>query len=151
MKELTGEEKLILEYKKGSKRALDDIFEKNKRLIYFVYQKYFSSSGCPKEDLCQEGGIGLMEAVERYDLEKRNGFKTYKVLWIKKKMFDFRRRFFRFPTEELVPKHNSIEYEPSSSEKCRNIVFELDNLVSCGKMPIDKAKKLLAKITKGTK
>jgi len=151
MKELTDEEKLILEYKKGSEKALESIVRANKDLICSIYQKYFSFSGCPKEDLCQEGNIGLMEAIKRYDPDKSGGFKTYKFVRIRKQMFDFRRRFFRFPTETLGPEHNLIEYEPPSSEKCRNLAFELDNLVSCGKMPLDKAKNLIGKIVKGTK
>lgn len=145
------ESELIKEYKAGSREALDELFAANNKLIYFVYQRFFSVSGCPKEDMFQEGCLGLMEAIKRFDPEKSHKFYNYKMVWIKKRMYDFRRNFFKLRTVELNDSHLAIQYSPPSSEKFRFALFELDNLVKAGKMPANKAKKILAKIQKGTK
>jgi len=147
----TEEGELILKYREGSTKALDEIFNNNQNLIYFVYQRHFSLSGCPKEDLCQEGNIGLFEAVKRFDPTKSDNFTSYKILWIKKRMYDFRRGFFKLRTEPLTSEHELIQYELPSSEKFRSAILELDRLVKCGKIHPDKARTILAKITKGTR
>ena len=54
----------------------------NLRLVISVAKRYVGL-GLSFEDLVQEGNVGLMEAVERYDPHKGNRFSTYAVWWIK--------------------------------------------------------------------
>jgi RNA polymerase primary sigma factor len=59
------------------------LIEKNLRLVVSVAVKY-GRSGVPLEDLIQEGNIGLIEAVERFDPEHGHRFSSYAVWRIRK-------------------------------------------------------------------
>src|SRR5215210_3709234 len=67
--------------KAGDKRARQRLIEKNLRLVISVAKKY-RGMGLPFEDLIQEGNIGLMKAVEKYDPERGFRFSTYATWWI---------------------------------------------------------------------
>lgn len=54
----------------------------NTGLVAFVAQKYKTTSLC-FEDLMQEGMVGLIKAVDRFDAERGNCFSTYAIFWIK--------------------------------------------------------------------
>ena len=66
----------------GDKRARQRLIEKNLRLVVSVAKRY-RDNGLPFEDLIQEGNIGLMKAVERFDPEKGFRFSTYATWWIR--------------------------------------------------------------------
>ena len=62
--------------KAGDKGARQKLIEKNLKLVVSVAKKY-RGYGLPFEDLIQEGNIGLMKAVEKYDPERGFRFSTY--------------------------------------------------------------------------
>jgi RNA polymerase primary sigma factor len=66
----------------GDPEARRRLVEKNLRLTVAVAKK-FRGQGLPFEDLIQEGNIGLMKAVEKFDPEMGNRFSTYATWWIR--------------------------------------------------------------------
>ena len=77
---LTKEEELALAHqaKAGDEDARRRLVEKNLRLVVSVAKRY-RRMGLPFEDLIQEGNIGLMTAVDRFDPEMGNPFSTYAI------------------------------------------------------------------------
>src|SRR4051812_13708360 len=75
---LSHEEEIALsrQAKAGDERARQRLMEKNLRLVVSVAKRY-RGMGLPFEDLIQEGNIGLMRAIDKYDPERGYRFSTY--------------------------------------------------------------------------
>ena len=63
--------------------AKDKMIESNLRLVVSIAIKYQRNGGVPFMDLVQEGNIGLMHALEKFDVSRNNKFSTFAVLWIR--------------------------------------------------------------------
>src|SRR5215203_1900825 len=66
----------------GDALARTRLVEKNLRLVVSVAKKY-RGYGVPFEDLIQEGNIGLMKAIEKFDLDPGWRFATYATWWVR--------------------------------------------------------------------
>jgi RNA polymerase primary sigma factor len=68
--------------KAGDAKARTRLVEKNLRLVVSVAKRY-RGYGVPFEDLIQEGNIGLMKAVEKFDPDRGWRFATYATWWVR--------------------------------------------------------------------
>lgn len=71
----------------GDARAKQTMIESNLRLVMAVARSYRGSS-VPFADLVQEGTIGLIQAVDRFDHRREVKFSTYAVWWIRRSILD---------------------------------------------------------------
>lgn len=98
---LTAEEEreLARRVRRGDEGAKKRLIEANMRLVVNIAKNYRNRS-IPFEDLVQEGAIGLMNAVDRFDPERGYRFSTYATHWIRQtigRALDFKARIVRVP------------------------------------------------------
>ena len=83
------EYKLIKNWQKNkNNNAINKLLSSYKKLVVSISKK-FSSYGLPQEDLIQEGTMGLVYAIERFDTSKGFRLYTYSHWWIKAMIQDY--------------------------------------------------------------
>ena len=80
-----AQEKLLARrVERGDMAAKDHMIEANLRLVVHIAKRYQrEDSGLTLTDLIQEGTIGLVRAVEKFDYRRGHRFSTYATLWIR--------------------------------------------------------------------
>ena len=127
---LTPEEelKVSLECKSGSKEAKTRLIESNLRLVFSIAKRYIGC-GLDFEDLIQEGNLGLMKAVDKFEPSLGFKFSTYATWWIKQSItraLADNGRLIRVPVHTyeqysklkkiLVILKNDLDREPTDEE-----------------------------------
>lgn len=81
-------EKLLSSYKKtGNLRIRNQIIVNNMGLVYAAAKKRLHiNSSLAFDDLVQEGTIGMIKGIERFDLNRNTRFSTYAYYWINQQM-----------------------------------------------------------------
>jgi len=79
------DEKLIENIKQEDKKALDCLIERYNDVVSMKANRFFMV-GAEKEDMIQEGMIGLYKAVKSFNTEKQNSFKTFANMCIERQL-----------------------------------------------------------------
>lgn len=93
----------------GDMRARDKLVRSNLRLVISIAKAY-SSRGMALEDLIQEGNIGLMRAIEKYEYQRGYKFSTYATWWIRQavtRTIADKSRLIRLPVH-MVEVYNKV-------------------------------------------
>jgi len=118
----------------GDAHAKEMLIKANLRFVVNVAKKY-QNQGLPLSDLISEGNIGLMNAIERYDVDKGYHFISYAVWWIRQailKAICEKSRLIRLPlnrANELVQIEktkkmllsNGAKEEPAVEDIAKNV------------------------------
>ncbi len=105
----------------GDKDAREKLLKANLRFVVNVAKKY-QNQGLPLSDLISEGNIGLLNAIERYDVNKGYHFISYAVWWIRQailKAICEKSRMIRLPlnrANELVQIEKARKLVQNSSK-----------------------------------
>jgi RNA polymerase primary sigma factor len=129
--ELMHMERLVLD----GQAAREHLGRANTRLVVSIAKRYMSQ-GLPFPDLIQEGNVGLMRAVDKYDYKRGNRFSTYATWWIRQAI-----------TRALAQKTRTIRIPLHMTERIRQMYRTAQSLEqSLGRRPtpeeIAKAMKL---------
>ena len=79
------DEKLIENVKQEDQTALNCLIERYNDLVTMKANKFFMV-GAEKEDMIQEGMIGLYKAIKSFDTEKQNSFKTFANMCVERQL-----------------------------------------------------------------
>ena len=79
------DEQIVLEVQKGDKQALSYLMNKYKELVNIKVSKYFMV-GAERDDIVQEGLIGLFKAIKMYNQDKNNSFKSFANMCIERQL-----------------------------------------------------------------
>ncbi len=139
---LTHEEEIDLSKraKAGDQKARQRLIEKNLRLVISVAKKY-RGMGLPFEDLIQEGNIGLMKAVEKFDPDRGWRFSTYATWWVRQavqRAVADKGRTIRVPVHmgekirKMARTYNELsaefEREPTDEEAARGLGWTVEEV-----------------------
>lgn len=83
-----SDEQLVLHIKEdtaNNKEALEYLLNKYKELVYMKVSKYFII-GAEKDDIIQEGMIGLYKAIQSFKQDKHNSFRTFANMCIERQL-----------------------------------------------------------------
>jgi RNA polymerase primary sigma factor len=141
---LTAEEEIALTRKAraGDAKARQRLIESNMRLVINIARSYRSRL-IPLEDLIQEGAIGLMHAVERYDPDKGFRLSTYATHWIRQaigRAIDNKSKAIRVPShvsqslrrieKERMRLYRELGHEPSPEQLAAALGLSTKRLVN---------------------
>jgi RNA polymerase primary sigma factor len=142
--ELKDINKRMNEGERGSRAAKKEMIEANLRLVISIAKKY-TNRGLQFLDLIQEGNIGLMKAVDKFEYRRGYKFSTYATWWIRQaitRSIADQARTIRIPVHmiETINKMNRI-----SRQHLQEHGFEPDAGLLAEKMeiPEDKIRKIM--------
>jgi RNA polymerase primary sigma factor len=123
--------------------AVERMLKCNLRLVVSVAKRYINVSPTPLLDLVQEGNIGLLKAIEKFNWRLGFRFSTYATWWIKQcvlKALNEQHRIIRVPSHmtDLVKRVSRAKEEFSGVHGHDPSSFEISEMLNIDKSMVDK-------------
>jgi RNA polymerase primary sigma factor len=140
------EVRLARRVQRGDERAREQLAVANLRLVVSIAKRH-KGCGMPLLDLIQEGNIGLMKAIEKFDPSRGYKFSTYATWWIRQaitRAIADKARTIRIPTHmlELMRKIYKVEEEYVQNNGYPPTLQEIAQLLNMPLEEIERAKKI---------
>lgn len=136
---------LFKRIKNGEIQARDEAIQKNLRLVISIAKKRLNR-GLDLTDLIQYGNIGLIKAIEKFDLKKECRFSTYATCWIKQaidRTLYYETRTIRIPNYMCAHIDKLKQYLYYNPNKNYPTTKELAQILNCDEKTVNKILKLL--------
>ena len=106
------DDKLIENIKQEDQKALDCLIERYNDVVSMKANRFFMV-GAEKEDMIQEGMIGLYKAVISYDSDKQNSFKTFANMCIERQLITAVKNSNR---QKHIPLNSSVSLNAAAND-----------------------------------
>ncbi len=119
---------LFEQYKKGDEKAKELLIKKNLKFVVMIAKRY-KNLGLTMMDLIEEGNIGLIKAIEKYDISKGTKFSTYAVWWIKQKIkraLNNQSSLIRTPSYAIQNTRKCLNYWDENNKNIDNSNIDFD-------------------------
>lgn len=136
---------LFKRIKNGEIQARDEAIKKNLRLVISIAKKRLNR-GLDLTDLIQCGNIGLIKAIEKFDLKKECRFSTYATCWIRQaidRALYYETRTIRIPNYMCAHIDKLKQYLYYNPNKNYPTTKELAQILNCDEKTVNKILKLL--------
>ena len=140
---------LFTKYRNGDLEAKEEIIKRNLRLVVSVAKDY-SKSSIPFIDLIQDGNLGLLKAVDKFDLDRGTKFSTCAVWWIRQSILRAlaeKEKPIRIPSWILTITNKIRKYErqyylengkePTNEEIANELEIKLEDVEQLKKFEYD--------------
>lgn len=136
------EKEIALKAKNGDKEAKKILVQSNLKLVLSIARKAIHVSKIPMVDLIQEGNLGLMVAVEKFNPELGYRFSTYATWWIKQAMFKAiseQSYCMKIPVyiQETLSKFSKVKSEMEKTYNCQVTTKDVANKMNIEPEKID--------------
>ena len=109
-----GEEEIIVQAKNGNKLAIEYLINKNMDIVY-AKAKYFFIKGLDKEDVIQEGMLGLFKAIRDYQIDREASFRGFSQLCVHRQLIS------------AIKRANRQKHQPLNNSTSINKTYDYDN------------------------
>ncbi|HMU38281.1 MAG TPA: RNA polymerase sigma factor RpoD/SigA [Pseudomonadota bacterium] len=125
-------------------RAKEDFVTANLRLVVSIARRFFKKDQLPLADLIQEGNLGLIKAVERFDYRRGFRFSTYAAWWIRHAISHGvadKSRVVRLPVHMLSDLQNIVRHKRRIERETGRTPTQ-EELAQATRLPVEKIAKL---------
>ena len=121
-------DEVIKQAQRGDKRAIEYLINQNMDIVY-AKAKYFFIKGLDKDDVIQEGRVGLYKAIRDYKVDRRASFRGFSQLCVHRQLVSAIKKANRqkhIPLNTSTSLDKTIDYDDSKGRSFNEILPDKD-------------------------
>ena len=121
-------DEIIKQAQTGDKKAIEHLINQNMDIVY-AKAKYFFIKGLDKDDVIQEGRVGLYKAIRDYKVERRASFRGFSQLCVHRQLVSAIKKANRqkhIPLNTSTSLDKTIDYDDSQGRSFNEILPDKD-------------------------